>query len=222
MVLDGANRSTAFANLGIKHILVQIVPYESPSIELLTWHHVVSNISERDLREHLRSSPDLLLGTAEHLHAKAELARRAILAYYITPDSQVVTLSGGGLDLVKRIQLLHHIVNGYLHKGKLDRTNHDRVDELQVMYPRMACAIIFPHFETVEVMDIVRNGLAVPPGLTRHIIRGRALRVNYPIELLTSSLTLDQKNAQLQTWMQERFQNRQVRYYAESTYLFDE
>lgn len=222
VVLDGANRSVAFAELGIKHILVQVVPYETPFIELLTWHHVVSGVQISELVAHLSSHPDLTLGTADHLHAKAELARRTILAYYITLDGQVVTMIGGGLDLNKRTELLHHIVNAYLHKGRLDRTNHDRVDELRQMYPQMTCAVIFPHYELVEVMDVARNGLTVPPGLTRHIIHGRVLRINYPLERLTSHRSLEEKNMELQVWLQERFQKRQVRYYAESTYLFDE
>jgi L-serine kinase (ATP) / ParB family transcriptional regulator, heme-responsive regulator len=222
VVLDGANRSTAFAELGIRHSLVQVVPYEPPFIELLTWHHVVSGVPIAELVNHLSSHPDLALGQADHLHAKAELARRAILAYYITLDGQVITMVGGGLDLNKRTELLHHIVNAYLHKGRLDRTNHDRVDELRQMYPQMTCAVIFPHYELVEVMDVARSGLTVPPGLTRHIIHGRVLRVNYPLERLTAHRSLEEKNAELQAWLQERFQKRQVRYYAESTYLFDE
>jgi hypothetical protein len=47
--------------------------------------------------------------------------------------------------------------------------------------------------------------------------------VNYPIERLKDKATnLIDKNEQLRLWMQEKLAQRQVRYYAEATYQFDE
>ncbi|MCA9906825.1 MAG: hypothetical protein KC547_23380, partial [Anaerolineae bacterium] len=63
----------------------------------------------------------------------------------------------------------------------------------------------------------------LPPGISRHIVHGRAIRVNYPLDALRdSSLTLDDKNARLQDWIRHRLASRAVRYYAEATYQFDE
>ncbi|MFN8448408.1 MAG: hypothetical protein U0521_07410 [Anaerolineae bacterium] len=54
-------------------------------------------------------------------------------------------------------------------------------------------------------------------------MHGRAIRVNYPLEALRDgTLTLEQKNADLLAWLQSKMANRQVRYYAEATYQFDE
>ena len=44
VVLDGANRSTAFKELGIRHCLVQVVPYQPPITELHTHNHLVTGI----------------------------------------------------------------------------------------------------------------------------------------------------------------------------------
>ena len=71
-------------------------------------------------------------------------------------------------------------------------------------------------------MDLAESGLKVPPGLTRHIIHGRALRINYPLDKLKKNLSLEEKNAELDDWVRASFEARRVRYYAESTYLFDE
>src|SRR5262249_2656108 len=41
VVLDGANRSTAARAAGWPHLLVQVVRYESPAVELNTWYHAL-------------------------------------------------------------------------------------------------------------------------------------------------------------------------------------
>ena len=46
MVLDGANRVTAFRMMGIPHILAQVVDPDSPSLQLQTWNHVIWNIGQ--------------------------------------------------------------------------------------------------------------------------------------------------------------------------------
>jgi len=222
IVLDGANRVLALDELGIQHTLVQVVAYESDSVELLTWYHVVSHVDPKHLQDRFTHVPGLEIANSEFLHAKAELSRRAILAYCLFADGRVITLSGGGLDIETRTELLHAIVNVYIHDGRLDRTNTDHLDELHTAYPDMTAAIIFPHYAPVEVMDLAQSGLKVPPGLTRHIIHGRALRLNYPLAKLSVDIPLEEKNRELRDWVQNCFKVRKVRYYAESTYLFDE
>jgi hypothetical protein len=222
IVLDGANRVTAFRELGYPHILAQVVPYEAPYVELHTWYHVVSDITPSQLESALHALADLELDDANILHARAELARRAILAYCLFANGRVLTLGGGGLNLRKRTELLHTVVNAYINTGHLERTNTDQLDQLVQTYPAMTAAIIFPQYETVEVLDVTQTGLKLPPGLTRYIIQGRALRLNYPLKDLISEDSLEAKNSALLSWVQQRFGQRRVRFYAEATYLFDE
>jgi hypothetical protein len=82
--------------------------------------------------------------------------------------------------------------------------------------------MVFPSYEPVEILELAGGGERIPPGLTRHIIHGRAMRVNYPLEVLRSDGSLREKNAALAAWMQEKLADKQVRFYAESTFLFDE
>src|SRR5438270_6696132 len=42
VVLDGANRTSAVQRLGCPHLLVQVVDYKSPQVQLLTWHHLIT------------------------------------------------------------------------------------------------------------------------------------------------------------------------------------
>ena len=44
VVLDGANRTMAFAEAGVHHIVAQVVSYDDPGVSLDTWYHVVSGM----------------------------------------------------------------------------------------------------------------------------------------------------------------------------------
>ena len=54
------------------------------------------------------------------------------------------------------------------------------------------------------------------------MISPRILHLNYPIEEMAVEKPLEEKNATLQRFIQERIAEKGVRYYAEATYLFDE
>jgi hypothetical protein len=41
VVLDGANRVTAFRNLKIPHIVAQVLDYRLPDVQIQTWNHIV-------------------------------------------------------------------------------------------------------------------------------------------------------------------------------------
>lgn len=222
VMLDGANRIFALEALGIPHTLVQVVPYEEPHVELLTWYHVVCDIPAATLRHAIESVEGVTLEPASLTHARGLLSARAILAYYVQADGEVLTIAGGGLDLHERNRLLNGIAGSYMEIGTLYRNKTDSVSELLSLYPGLTGAIIYPKYAPEEILDLAHNGMRVPPGLTRHIVHGRALRLNYPLERLGADISLEEKNIELQQWIQHKFQNRMVRYYAESTYLFDE
>ncbi len=82
---------------------------------------------------------------------------------------------------------------------------------------------MFPRYDPAEIMVAARDSELLPPGITRHIISGRALRLNYPLqELRYANVSLEEKNRQLKAWIQERLYAKRIRYYAEPTFVFDE
>lgn len=222
VILDGANRVVALDVLGIGHVLVQVVPYQEPHVRLETWYHAISGLSTEDWLSRLGKIGGLASSETNLFHARALLAARTIIGYYVTPDGTTRTLIGGGLDLHERTRLLQEVVDTYINTARLNRTNIDNVEQLLALYPQMTSTLVFPRYDPVEVIDLAQSGLKVPPGITRHIIDGRALRVNYPLEHLTAETPLEDKNRVLRDWVQKRFEDRKVRFYAESTYLFDE
>jgi hypothetical protein len=222
VILDGTNRVIALSALHYTHILVQVVPYQAPDVELHTWNHVITNVDVATIHARLLQIPELQTKATTELHARAELARRTILGYLLLPNQEMLCLIGGGLDLIRRTELLQNIVDTYLGIGQLHRTNLDTLDVIQEIYPQASFAVIFPKYEPVEILDLAEAGLRVPTGITRHVIHGRALRVNYPLTKLQADQTLTEKNNDLDIWIREQFSSKKVRFYAESIYLFDE
>ncbi len=222
VVLDGTNRLTALKELGYACALVQVVPYELPHVELHTWNHVLDGLPADELPRRFSAIHGLSVIPQDPFHARAELARRAILAYCLLGDGRILSLAGGGTVLRERTRLLQDIVQIYLAGARLHRTNLSDFDSIHTLYPEMSAAIIFPKYEPVEILELAEEGLPVPPGITRHVIHGRALRLGYPLSELSADITLQQKNDRLAAWVRERFARKGVRYYAESTYLFDE
>ena len=104
----------------------------------------------------------------------------------------------------------------------MDRTNLRDIHTLSVLYPQLTGLIIFPGFRIEEVLYLAGAGHLLPTGSTRFIISPRALHVNYPLSELGADTSLEEKNANLNQWLQDRLTDKKVRYYQEATFLFDE
>jgi hypothetical protein len=106
--------------------------------------------------------------------------------------------------------------------GRLHRTA-DGPPLVWSHFPGAAAFVQFLPFSSGDIREAALHNALLPPGVSRHIVYGRAVRVNYPIALLRDpSRTLAEKNEALAAWVQQKLANRQVRYYAEPTYQFDE
>lgn len=223
VILDGANRHHALSSLGYPHILVQVVSYESGAVQLDTWQHVISDISWFEFLRQVREVPAVSLERTDLLSARAALARRHLLAYTVLSDDRAYAIQAQAATLGQQTAILCDIVNTYKERATLNRINTDSLTVARRLYPNAVAIVVFPHYEPAEVLVAARDGLFLPPGITRHIIQGRAMRVNYPLsELADETTPLEEKNRRLQTWIQERTAAKRVRYYAEPMFLFDE
>jgi len=222
VVLDGANRVGAARATGLPHMVVQVVRYESPFVELRTWYHALGEIGRAQFEAATRAVPGLECRSENPLHARALLARREVLATVAFVDGTVLTFAGGH-DLAQRNDLLNAIVDTYHDRQRFYRLSTDSLEVACSRYPEVTALVVFPHFEPAEVIELATAGEAMPAGITRHLIRWRALRVNLPLDQLADpDRGLEQKNRWLQEWLQEKLALRQVRFYEESTVLFDE
>ncbi|PJF32460.1 MAG: hypothetical protein CUN52_01575 [Phototrophicales bacterium] len=214
VILDGANRCHSFGALNFPCILVQVVDYDSPFVDLMTWHHVVSDWQIEPFLDAVRALQDVSIIQEDIPNPLATLYMR---------DGQKIILSADVATTYERNALLRQFVRIYQQNAKLHRTVSASPEEIWRLYPHAIALVLFPTYTPDDIMSAAKYKAFLPPGISRHIIHGRALLVNYPIEaLLDHSKTIDEKNADLQAWIQMRLANRKVRYYAETTYQFDE
>jgi len=82
--------------------------------------------------------------------------------------------------------------------------------------------VIFPQLKPSDIIQSVRSGEKIPTGITRHIISPRALNINIPLDVLKSEWSFQRKKEWLREWLMERMASNAIRYYAESTFSFDE
>jgi hypothetical protein len=221
VVLDGANRVTAMQALGIAHIAVQVVDYEDAELILDTWHHLVSGIGVEHFKGVLHAVQGVTIELADAAHARAQLARREILLFveYLNGESWTVQASG---TLHQRTQRLNEVVDLYKVHGLIFRVNTDHLPSLLPYYDDVTALVVFPRFESAEIIDLARAGTCLPAGITRHLIPRRALGINLPLTVLSSGANLSEKNAWLADWLKQKMVSKTVRYYRESTFLFNE
>jgi hypothetical protein len=222
VVLDGANRSTAARAAGWPHIVVQVVRYETPSVHLHTWYHALTADARDVLERALPAIPGLAAGRESRLPARAMLARREALAAVMLDDDLALVLAGGR-TLRERNALLNRVVHVYQDRVPYVRVATDSLAQARKEHPEISALVVFPRYDPSEVIELAGSGEHLPAGITRHLIQWRALRINIPIELCEDATrTLDQKNAWLREWMDQRLLHRRVRFYEEPTVLFDE
>jgi len=214
IILDGANRCYSFAALGIPHILVQVVSYTSGQVELKTWNHVVSRWNADELIRRVDNLNDVQRVDGQHKDAIAHIYLR---------DGSRCALLAPVQTVQERNAALRDFVRIYQRNAVLSRTPHNEPDEVWHLYSEANALVIFPSYEPRDIIEAARQRAYLPPGISRHIIHGRAPQLNYPMaHLWDESTSLEEKNGELQSWVTDKLMNRAVRYYAEATYQFSE
>ena len=143
-------------------------------------------------------------------------------AAYIVCESGVrkaISPEGRRLD---DIHLLNDIVRSYRGKADIFRASNDVWEIQKPFYPGITALVVFPRYSPADILHTVRNGDKVPSGITRHLIPHRALNINIPLDVLGADWDLDRKREWLDDWLMERMAANTIRYYAESTFSFDE
>jgi hypothetical protein len=220
VVLDGANRTTAMRALGLPHVLAQVVDYAQ--VQLFVWHHAITQCSMEDLLRQIRTISGLRIREGDLMSARAALARREALAFISCDQTHKTDILTGGSDVRERTELLNVLVDMYEGCAKVQRTTSDNLSEVRQSYADASAVVVFPRYEPAEIVDLARTGVMLPAGITRHVLPLRALRLNYPMDVLRSDAPLAQKQGHLSEWIHERVQGRRVRTYVEPTVMFDE
>lgn len=214
VILDGANRCHAFAALGYPHSLVQVAAYDSGYVELQTWNHVITDWLVDAFLERLYALSEVQVNQGWSAEA---------IAHILLADGRVLALVTPVNTAHERNSALCRFVALYQQNARLHRTSISDPQEIWPLYENATALVQFPRYQPADIIAAARYGALIPPGISRHIVHGRALRVNYPLERLRdTSMSLADKNAELQRWLRRKLANREIRYYSETTYQFDE
>ena len=214
VILDGANRYHAFQELDYPHIIVQVSSYDSGQVDLHTWNHVVGAWNADAFLNEIAEVPGVELANGNDQAAQVQVMLR---------DNRTLALYAEGASLLQQNAVLCAFVRTYQQNARLNRTAIRNPEKVWELYTDALALVTFPLFTPKDILAAARAKAYLPPGVSRHIIQGRALRLNYPIDRLRDTTrSLADKNADLQDWFQRKLTNRQIRFYAESTYQFDE
>ena len=220
MVLDGANRVTAFRKLNFSHVVVQVVKPDDQGLKLFNWNHVIWGFDASQLVTTIEQLQDIYLVSGDEKRPDPE--EDCGLAKVQVARGDLFSICTQVTSLTRRVELLNAIVDIYKDQASLDRTNEWSVVRLKAIYPDLCGLVIFPHFEIKQVLHLASEGCLLPTGITRFMVSPRVLHLNYPLNAMAADIPLEEKNEELQHFIQQRVAQKGVRYYAEATFLFDE
>lgn len=221
IVLDGANRTAAFQELGIKHIVAQIVSYHDPGVKVESWYHVVSGVKEQSFLRKIENIADINLEKCSLDDARESLNKGEAIGYLVF-ETEVRKVLASQVSEMHDLRILNDIVGAYKGKGNIFRASNDEWEKQSPYYPGITALVIFPPYQPKEILTAVKNGYKIPSGVTRHIVPYRALNINIPLEILQAERSLEDKRKWLNGWLMERMAANAIRFYAEPTFSFNE
>ncbi len=213
VLMDGANRHSSLKVLNYDHILIQVADYDSPFIELGVWQHIVSDWEANEFISQLEAIRDIDIRDGWDSRAVAQVLLR---------EGPVYGIHASINNLFERNSTLRRVVETYHHRATLYRTPLTDPNQIWSLYPFAIALVMFPTYQPQDIIDAATKQAFLPPGVSRHIIHGRALKLNYPMCKLREQSPLEEKNRELKQWLRQKLAERSVRYYAEATYQFDE
>jgi hypothetical protein len=222
VVLDGASRMAAFDRMANPHILVQVVRQGEWPVLVETWHHVVLGVRMSELISSIERLQGIALIPHELHEVERELQEGIITPFLMMADGGIFQVGHPNDSLETQVMFLNQFADIYRLQGRVERTSSIMIDRLKDLYPDFCCLILLPKFSVEEVLRVTRAGLLFPAGLTRFVITPRALRVNYPVDWLRSNRPIEEKREQLSQWLRDEIARRKIRFYSESTFLFDD
>jgi len=214
VVLDGATRTTVLKMKGASDIIVQVVPYSDPGVDLEAWYHVLPDVEATNVLDFARTHTEMA-HTASVDEARSALDERSAIAAIVNDDATAMLVHGNA-------STLRQLVKVYGGAGEIFRIVHDDLVDTVRRMDRCPSVVMFPTFTPSEIDNYARSNELLPAGITRHLIPGRALNINVGLEHFTSTKPLAEKNEWLNEWLTSKIMAKKVRYYHEPVFVFDD
>ena len=227
LLLDGANRVSAFLELGYSHVPVQVVDYGDRAVQLKGWHHLLLQGGALNLRAAYQALPGIAVQAVPKAHLGQLLELRGVFAVLVENEGACWGLfpppPGGEIEVHARIRALEAVVGAYEGQSRLERVKLADYEQLpQVIQSVQHQVCLFPVLHKEELLHLASEGVMIPTGLTRHIIPGRALGINLELGFLRAPGSDAEKVAHFQAVMDRLSMEGRIRFYEESVFIMNE
>ena len=226
VLLDGANRVSAFRDLGYPQVPVQVVDYADPAIQLKGWHHLLMEGGGLDLLDAYAAIPGVRCERVEPAALGALLEHRQAYAALVDATGTnwgLFPRDGTVVELHAWVAVLRAVVGAYEGRAKLERIKWADFADLPPAVERVAHQLcLFPFFTKPELMRLVSEGVMIPTGITRHLVRGRALGLNLELEFLSRLGTDAERDTHFRAFVDRLEVEGRIRLYEESVFILDE
>jgi hypothetical protein len=202
LVLDGAHRVRALAELGCRLALVQLIDLPDKAE---SWGHLLS-------------APGLeaALRVVEGIEVTEERPDSACLVEVRFHDGRKLYVRAKKAGLLPEVRALRALDAVY-PEGPVVR----RVDpEGPVVLVEGEALLLYRRFTPGELAQAVEEGEVLPAGITRFVVKERVLNVRYSVDLLADG-DPEERDAELREFVKRSWEGNRIRYYAEPVVLFE-
>ncbi len=223
LLVDGANRIEALARMGMAHAVVQ-TEAEGSGLRLSHWNHVI----RRREAEAVAAEPPPGVRVAPAAGGRLP-EEGAPLCRLLRPDGAELRFyrtgspGEGGDAAARRAAALRAVVERSAHpRARIARVAHADLDEVRRGHPDFGGLMTYPDLPREEIERMALAGERLPSGVTRFLPPRRVLGFDLPLGFLATNLPLAEKRRRFEAIVAERFETGRVRFYAESTIVFDD
>ena len=227
LLLDGANRVSAFLELGYSHIPVQVVDYGARAVQLKGWHHLLLQGASLNLRAAYAALAGVRVQPVPRNQLAQLLELRRVYAVLVEDEDGCWGLFPDPptpeIEVHQRIRTLEGVVGAYEGQSRLERVKLADYEQLpQVIQSVEHQVCLFPVLHKEELLRLAAEGVMIPTGLTRHIIPGRALGINLELGFLRDDRPDADKQAHFQAFVDQLSMEGRIRFYEESVFIMNE
>jgi hypothetical protein len=227
LLLDGANRVSGMRILEYSHVPVQVVDYGDESTQLKGWHHLLIQGRGLNLLNTLKTLPEIIVEPVSESDIEQHLELHQVLAIFVDESASGWGLfpreSGRRLSGGRRVQVLDRVVSLYEGHSDLERIKlADFANLPDVIRTVEHQLFLFPCFHKEELLELARERILIPTGITRHLIPGRALGLNLQLAFLLELNREEEKLSHFQAYLERLEIHGRIRFYEESVFIMNE
>lgn len=227
LLLDGANRVGAFAELGYTECPVQVIDYGDPAVKLKGWHHLLLEGHVLDLQSAYAALPGVELRQVGNDELQTLLELRRAFAVLVDTHARCWGLfprsAKGHFYVGEWIRVLEQVVEAYEGKAELERIKMPEYSRLPSVFDTMEHQLVlFPVLTKIELLELASQHILIPTGITRHLVPGRALNMNLDLHFLSSLPSQPARMAHFAEFLDRLEVEGRIRYYEEAVFILNE